>query len=85
MCCSQLENAWVFAPEDAISTSIKAYLDYEKALLEPIPRDQRDKAKPTDISGAWSRSGLRLVVIYMVCIVWTALPSIHCVLSDLCY
>ncbi|BDA46617.1 probable 50S ribosomal protein L10 [Coccomyxa sp. Obi] len=47
----KLENAWVFAPEDAISTSIKAFLDFEKKLLEPIPKADRAKTKLTDVSG----------------------------------
>ena len=46
-----LENAWVFAPEDAIADSVKAYLDFEKRLLQPIPKPERSKFKLTDISG----------------------------------
>lgn len=54
-----LENAWVFAPEDAISASVKAFLEFEKRLLEPIPKAERSKFQLTDISGAaWPRPGL---------------------------
>ncbi len=49
----KLENAWVFAPEDAISTSVKAFLDFEKKLLEPIPKADRAKYQLTDVSGAF--------------------------------
>lgn len=48
----KLENAWVFAPEEAISSSVKAFLDFEKKLLEPIPKADRAKIKLTDVSGA---------------------------------
>ena len=48
-----LENAWIFAPEDAVADSVKAYLDFEKRLLEPIPKPDRAKTKLTDISGVW--------------------------------
>ena len=49
---TRLENAWVFADEDAISGSVKAYLDFEKKLLEPIPKEERAAANVTGISGA---------------------------------
>ena len=49
---ASLENAWVFADEDAISGSVKAYLDFEKKLLEPIPKEERAAANVTSISGA---------------------------------
>ncbi len=54
----KLENAWVFAPEDAISTSVKAFLDFEKKLLEPIPKADRAKHKLTDVSGARQTNAL---------------------------
>lgn len=47
----KLENAWVFASDDAIPGAVKAFLDFEKALLEPIPKPERAKFKLTDISG----------------------------------
>ncbi len=50
----KLENAWVFAPEEAISSSVKAFLDFEKKLLEPIPKADRSKFKLTDVTGAFS-------------------------------
>jgi large subunit ribosomal protein L10 len=49
---TSLENAWVFADEEAISGSVKAYLDFEKKLLEPIPKEERAAANVTAISGA---------------------------------
>lgn len=53
--CAQnvtLENAWVFAPEEAIADSVKAFLAFEAALLEPIPKPERAKFTLTNISGA---------------------------------
>ena len=50
----KLENAWVFANEDAMAGSIKAFLDFEKKLLEPIPKAERANVKLTEISGAVS-------------------------------
>jgi len=49
---TSLENAWVFADEEAISGSVKAYLDFEKKLLEPIPKEERAASNVTGISGA---------------------------------
>jgi len=37
--------------EEVISESVKAYLAFETKLKERLPREQRAKAKPTDISG----------------------------------
>ena len=48
----KLENAWVFANEDALAGSIKAFLDFEKKLLEPIPKAERANVKLTEITGA---------------------------------
>lgn len=50
----KLENAWVFASDDAIPGAVKAFLDFEKALLEPFPKPERAKLKLTDISGVVS-------------------------------
>eukprot|EP00884_Botryococcus_braunii_P008131 jgi/Botrbrau1/17319/Bobra.0015s0067.1 len=47
----KLENAFIFANEDALSSSVKAFLEFEKKLLEALPREERATAKPTDISG----------------------------------
>lgn len=47
----QMENAFIFANEDALSGSVKAFLEFEKKLLEALPREERATAKPTDISG----------------------------------
>lgn len=49
---ASLENAWVFADEEAISGSVKAFLDFEKKLLEPIAKEERATANVTAISGA---------------------------------
>ncbi len=49
---TSLENAWVFADEEAISGSVKAFLDFEKKLLEPIAKEERATANVTAISGA---------------------------------
>lgn len=42
----------MFAPEDAIPASVKAFLDFEAKLLEPFPKAERSKMKLTDIAGA---------------------------------
>ncbi len=47
----KLENAWVFAKDDSIPAAVKAFLDFEKRLLEPIPKPDRIKVKLTDIPG----------------------------------
>jgi len=47
----KLENAWVFASDDSIPGAVKAFLDFEKRLLEPIPKPDRPKMKLTDIPG----------------------------------
>ena len=49
----KLENAWVFASDDSIPAAVKAFLDFEKALLEPFPKPERIKLKITDISGTY--------------------------------
>ncbi len=48
----KLENAWVFANEDAMKGSVKAFLAFEKKLLEPIPKADRANTKLTEITGA---------------------------------
>ena len=50
----KLENAWVFASDDSIPAAVKAFLDFEKRLLEPFPKPERIKLKITDISGTHS-------------------------------
>ena len=57
----KLENAWVFANEDAMAASIKAFLDFEKKLLEPIPKAERANIKLTEITGAASAAAWRRV------------------------
>ena len=47
----KLENAWVFAKDDSIPGAVKAFLDFEKRLLEPFPKPERAKLKLTDIPG----------------------------------
>ena len=34
-----------------MAAAVKAFMEFEKKLKEPIPREQRAAAKPTDISG----------------------------------
>ncbi|KAK9821422.1 hypothetical protein WJX81_002482 [Elliptochloris bilobata] len=46
----KLENAWVFSNEDAMASSIKAFLAFEKKLLEPIPKADRATTKLTEIT-----------------------------------
>ena len=48
----KLENAWVFANEEAMAGSIKAFLTFESKLLEPIPKAERAGVKLTEITGA---------------------------------
>jgi len=45
----KLDNAWVFAKDDSIPGAVKAFLDFEKRLLEPFPKPERAKLKLTDI------------------------------------
>ena len=47
----KLENAWVFASDDSIPAAVKAFIEFEKRLLEPIPKQERIKVKLTDIPG----------------------------------
>ena len=47
----KLDNAWVFAKDDSIPGAVKAFLDFEKRLLEPFPKPERAKLKLTDIPG----------------------------------
>ena len=47
----QGENAWVFAKEESVGACVKAFLEFEKNLKGKLPREERAKAKPTDISG----------------------------------
>jgi len=54
----KLENAWVFANEDVMKGSVKAFLAFEKKLLEPIPKADRANTKLTEITGA--RPGTRM-------------------------
>ena len=49
--CRQGDNAWLFVGEECISESVKAFLDFEKKLKDRLPKEQRAKAKPTDVSG----------------------------------
>ena len=47
----QGDNAWLFIAEDYISESVKAYVNFESKLKEKIPREEREKARPIDVSG----------------------------------
>lgn len=37
--------------EECIAASVKAYLDFEDKLKMKLPKEERAKSKPTDISG----------------------------------
>ncbi len=41
----QLENAWVFAHEDVLADTVKAYQSFEKMLLEKLPKEERAKVR----------------------------------------
>ncbi|GAB4820656.1 hypothetical protein N2152v2_007702 [Parachlorella kessleri] len=45
------DNAWLFIGEEYISESVKAYVNFESKLKEKIPREEREKARPIDVSG----------------------------------
>ncbi|KAL4420085.1 hypothetical protein ABPG77_004350 [Micractinium sp. CCAP 211/92] len=45
------DNAWLFVNEEVISESIKAYVNFEKKLLDALPKEERATARPLDISG----------------------------------
>lgn len=45
------DNAWLFIQEESIAESVKAYVAFEKTLLEKIPKEERDGARPLDVSG----------------------------------
>ncbi|PSC71630.1 50S ribosomal L10 [Micractinium conductrix] len=45
------DNAWMFVNEEVISESFKAYVAFEKKLLEGVPKDERATARPLDVSG----------------------------------
>lgn len=47
----QGENAWIFAAEDQVSGCVKAFLDFEKALISEQPKNKKGVVKPTDITG----------------------------------
>lgn len=44
----------MFSGEDGVADTVKAYIEFEKKLLDKIPKKDRASAKPTDVSGAWS-------------------------------
>lgn len=78
----KLENAWVFAPEEAISASVKAFIDFEKKLLEPIPKADRAKTKLTDISGALPSSPLSIAPGCLAVDMHACLTDVHACLKD---
>jgi large subunit ribosomal protein L10 len=45
------DNAWLFVNEEVIAESIKAYVAFEKKLLEGVPKEERATARPIDVSG----------------------------------
>jgi large subunit ribosomal protein L10 len=46
------ENAWVFVSEEKIADTVKAYMAFETALKETVPKEQRKDFHPCDVSGA---------------------------------
>lgn len=46
-----MENAWVFAHEDGLADTVKAYSKFEEDLKEKLPKKERKEAKPTSIRG----------------------------------
>jgi large subunit ribosomal protein L10 len=46
-----LDNAWIFADEDALAPSVKAYLAFRDKLQERLPKEERATTKLTDVSG----------------------------------
>lgn len=47
----QLENAWVFAHEDVLADTVKAYAKFEDDLKEDLPKAERKKVQLTSIRG----------------------------------
>jgi large subunit ribosomal protein L10 len=43
------DNAWLFVNEEVIAESIKAYVAFEKKLLEGVPKEERATARPIDV------------------------------------
>lgn len=37
----QMENAWVFAHEDVLADTVKAYSKFEENLKEKLPKQER--------------------------------------------
>jgi hypothetical protein len=61
----KLEHAWVFAPEEAIGASVKAFLDFEAKLLEPFPKAERAKMNLTDIAGTSARESGAFIYLHL--------------------
>ncbi|PRW56141.1 50S ribosomal L10 [Chlorella sorokiniana] len=45
------DNAWLFVNEEVIADSMKAYVAFEKKLVDALPKEERATARPIDISG----------------------------------
>ena len=45
------DNAWLFVQEETISESIKAYLKYQKGLVDAAPPDEKDNVTALKMSG----------------------------------
>ena len=53
------DNAWLFAPEESIAESVKAYVALEKRLVDALPKEEREGARPVDVrcAGGWGGVG----------------------------
>jgi large subunit ribosomal protein L10 len=45
------DNAWLFVTEEHIADSVRAYIKLEKSLKESLPKEEREAARPIDVSG----------------------------------
>lgn len=45
------DNAWLFVNEEVIAESMKAYVAFEKKLVDALPKEERATARPIDVSG----------------------------------
>lgn len=46
------DNAWLFAKEESIASSIKAWLDFQKVLLKEVPKEEQNSVTQLKVSGA---------------------------------
>ena len=45
------DNAWLFVQEESISSGIKAYLDFQKEVVDAVPQDERDAVTMLNMTG----------------------------------